>query len=232
MIERPSETAPAGAGSLAFCVLAAIFTGSLVISAVLAAKLIAIGPLVAPAGVLAFSLTFLCTDVVNEIYGPRAAYRVVLAGFVALLIALGLIRMAILWPPAPFWVQQDAYATILATGERVIVASMAAYVVSQNVDVWIFARLRRATGGRLLWLRNNASTALAQLLDSALFVTIAFLGAAPVLPLIFGQWLVKLVIALADTPIVYGAVWLLRAQGTATISSGRNLRQHGDREGG
>jgi queuosine precursor transporter len=218
MHEPPTEARAAGAGSLAFCVLAGVFSGSLVISAVLAAKLIAVGPLVVPAGVLAFSLTFLCTDVVNEIFGPRAAYRVVVGGFVALLITLGLIRLAVMWPPAGFWEHQEAYATILATSERVIVASVSAYAVSQSLDVWVFARLRRATQGRFLWLRNNASTALAQLVDSAVFVTIAFLGAAPVLPLVFGQWIIKLLIALLDTPVVYGAVWLLRARGAGTIS--------------
>jgi hypothetical protein len=212
MFERSSETSVAGAGSLAFCVLAGVFSGSLVISAVLAAKLIAIGPLVAPAGVLAFSLTFLCTDIVNEIHGPRAAYRVVLGGFVALLITLGLIRMAVAWPPAAFWDHQEAYAIILETSERVIVASVSAYAVSQSVDVWVFARLRRATKGRFLWLRNNASTALAQLVDTTVFVTIAFLGTAPILPIILGQWVIKLLIALLDTPIVYAAVWWLRGQ--------------------
>jgi queuosine precursor transporter len=195
---------------LAFCVLAGLFTGSLVISAVLAAKVVALGPLVVPAGVLAFALTFLCTDVINEIFGPRHAYRVVLAGLVALVATLLLIRLAILAPPAPFWPHQDAFATILSTGERVIVASLVAYVISQTADVWIFARLRRATGGRMLWLRNNASTSLAQLLDSAVFVTAAFYGVLPVPPLILGQWIVKLAIAALDTPVVYLAVWLLR----------------------
>lgn len=197
---------------LAFCLLAGLFSGSLAISAVLAAKVVSIGALVVPAGVLAFSITFLCTDVVNEIYGPRLAYHVVMAGLVTLVATLLLIRIAILAPPAPFWPHQDAFATILVTGERVILASLAAYIVSQTADVWVFAWLRRTTGGRMLWLRNNASTALAQLLDSAVFVTVAFYGHLPVPPLIVGQWIVKLAIAALDTPVIYLVVWWLRRE--------------------
>ncbi|MCB1813388.1 MAG: queuosine precursor transporter, partial [Candidatus Competibacteraceae bacterium] len=76
--------------------------------------------------------------------------------------------------------------------------------------VWLFARLKQLTGGRYLWLRNNGSTIVSQLLDSTVFIVIAFAGVFPLLPMIFGQWLIKLVIALADTPLVYGGVYLLR----------------------
>ncbi len=196
-----------------FAVLAAVFAGTLVIAAVLAAKIIQIGPLAVPAGVLAFALTFPCTDVIAEIYGRRSAYRVVLGGFCALLLALGLIQLALAWPAAGFWQGQEAFAQILGTSQRVIVASVLAYIASQVCDVWLFARLRRATNGRFLWLRNNVSTALAQLVDSVVFITVAFLGSQPVAALILGQWAVKLVIAAGDTPVVYLLVHWLRGSG-------------------
>lgn len=189
-----------------YAVLTAVFSGALVISAVLATKIIAVGGLSVPAGVLAFSLTFLATDIANELFGPRAAYRIVTAGFIALALVAALIALAVVWPAAAVWDEQEAFESVLLQSERVILGSVVAYIFSQTIDVWLFARLRNATGGRLLWLRNNASTAAAQLLDSTIFVTVAFAGVLPVAPLILGQWAVKLAIAALDTPIVYAVV--------------------------
>ena len=199
--------APAGA---ALIVLTALFVGALTIAAVLAAKIIVVGPFAVPAGVLAYSITFACTDVVSEIYGRARAQQVVLAGLATLVVVLVLIQLALLWPAAPFWQQGPAFEAVLASGSRIVLASIAAYVVSQLADVYLFAWLRARTGGRQLGLRNNVATMLSQLLDSAIFVTIAFAGVFPVLPVIFGQWAVKLAIALLDTPVVYLAVALLR----------------------
>ena len=194
----------------AFGVLTALFAGSLVISAVLAAKLIAIGPLVVPAGVLAYSLTFACTDIIAEIYGRERARQVVLAGLVALVAALALIQLALVWPAVPFWSHGEAFESVLGTTARIVIASIVAYLVSQHLDITIFSWLRERTGGRFLWLRNNGSTMVSQLLDSTIFITIAFAGIFPLTELIFGQWTVKLIIAALDTPLVYAAVLYLR----------------------
>jgi queuosine precursor transporter len=190
-------------------VIAAIFTGSLVIAAVLAAKLIEIGPFVVPAGVLAFSLTFLCTDIISETYGKATAHRVVLGGFIALVVSLLLIRFALVLPSPPFWEHQNEFATILSSSERIILASLVAYVISQNADVWLFSRLRKATNGKNLWIRNNASTVISQLLDSVVFVAIAFYGQFPIFEIILGQWVIKMGIAVLDTPLVYLGVWFV-----------------------
>lgn len=194
----------------AFMVLAGIFVGSLVIASVLASKIITVFGLVVPAGVLAYCITFVVTDVVGELWGERHASMVVGAGFVALLAALLLVRLALAWPPAPFWPHDPAFHTILGSASRIIVASFTAYLVSQYHDVWAFNRLKDLTHGRHLWLRNNLSTAVSQLLDSVVFITIAFFGVMPIVPLILGQWAIKLVIALLDTPVIYATVWLLR----------------------
>jgi hypothetical protein len=200
------------APGLGFCLLAGVFTGSLVIAAVLVAKIIQVGPFQVPAGVLAYSATFACTDIISEIYGRARARQVVLAGFVALVAALVLIQLALAWPAAAFWQGGAAFEDVLGSTTRIVGASLVAYVASQYTDVFLFAWLRRLTGGRFLWLRNNGSTMLSQLLDSALFVTIAFAGVFPVLPMILGQWAVKLAIAALDTPVVYGVVAILRSR--------------------
>ncbi len=190
--------------------LACIYSGSLVLAAVLASKIIRIGPLVVPAGVLAYSLTFLITDVISEIWGKERAQTVVIGGFITLVLVFLLTGISILWPPASFWPHQQEYETILGSSARIMIASLTAYLFSQYHDVWAFHFWRRVTTERFLWLRNNASTIVSQLLDSVVFITIAFYGIMPLAPLILGQWVVKVGIAALDTPLVYLLVYLVR----------------------
>ena len=190
--------------------LACVYSGSLVLAAILASKIIAIGPLVVPAGVLAYSLTFLITDVISEIWGKERAQTVVMGGFITLVLVFFLTGISILWPPASFWPHQQEYETILGSSARIMIASLTAYLFSQYHDVWAFHFLRRVTSERFLWLRNNASTIFSQLLDSVVFIAIAFYGVMPLMPLVWGQWVVKVGIAVLDTPLVYLLVYLLR----------------------
>ncbi len=196
----------------AFILLVSVFVGSITIASILANKIITVGGIFVPAGVLAYSVTFIVTDTISEIWGKRRAGETILGGFAALLTVLILVRFSLAWPAAPFWEGEAAYTAILDATSRIIIASFAAYLVSQLHDVWAFHFWRRITGERHLWLRNNLSTATSQLIDSFLFVTIAFYGVLPVWPLIVGQWVIKLGIALLDTPLVYALVWLIRRQ--------------------
>jgi len=221
---------PQGLGSLresdksedrSFILLVSIFVGALVISSILASKIITIFRLFVPAGVLAYCITFVATDVISEIWGRERAGRVVFSGFVALLVTFLLIRLALLWDAAPIWRGQEAFSSVLGSGQeafssvlgstsRIIAASLVAYLASQYHDVWAFHVWRKATRERHLWLRNTASTVVSQFIDTLIFITIAFYGTIPVIPLIEGQYVIKVLIALLDTPFVYLAVILIR----------------------
>ena len=190
--------------------LACVYSGSLVLAAVMASKIITVGPLVVPAGVLAYCFTFLITDVISEIWGKQQAQTVVMGGFITLVLVFVLTALSIIWPPASFWPHQQAYKTILGSSARIMMASLAAYLFSQYHDVWAFHFWKRVTNERFLWLRNNASTIISQLLDSVVFITIAFYGSMPLIPLILGQWVVKVGIAVLDTPFVYLLVYVVR----------------------
>ncbi len=197
----------------ALIILSGIFVGSLVISEVLASKIIALGRIYVPAGVLAYAVTFAVSDVVSEIWGKKRARQVVLAGFFSLGAVFLLIWFATILPSAPFWTEERAFTSILGMekgASRIILASVVAYLVSQYHDVWAFHFWRKLTGGRHLWLRNNASTLVSQAIDTCLFIFLAFYGVFPVLPLILGQYFIKLCITLLDTPVVYGLVHLLK----------------------
>ncbi|QTA79898.1 Putative queosine precursor transporter [Desulfonema limicola] len=199
----------------AFIILISIFIGSITISSILATKIISMAGFFVPAGVLAYSITFICTDVISEIWGKKRAGNTVIGGFIALLSVLILVQMSLAWPKAPFWNHEEAYRTILASTSRIIIASFAAYTISQFHDVWAFHFLKKLTSGHHLWLRNSLSTAVSQFLDSFIFITIAFYGVMPVWPLITGQWFIKVSIALLDTPFIYLIVWAIRRQKTS-----------------
>ena len=198
------------AGDRAYILLLSIFIGCITIASVLANKIITVFGLFVPAGVLAYSITFICTDVISEIWGRDRANTTILGGFVALLVALFLVQLSLAWPKAPFWDNDVAFRSVLGATSRIIVASFIAYLVSQYHDVWAFHFWKRVTNDRHLWLRNNLSTAVSQLLDSFIFITIAFYGVMPIGSLIVGQWIVKMAIAALDTPVVYAIVYLLR----------------------
>ena len=190
--------------------LSGIFCACLVAAAVLAAKIVGIGPVSVPAGVFAYCITFVCADVISEVWGRRCANMVVLTGFIGLGLTFLLIRLALWSPAASFWAGEEAFQHVLGMTPRIIVASLAAYVFSQFHDVWLYTLLKDRMRGRHLWLRNNAATLLSQLIDTVMFITIAFYGVLPLWPLIAGQWLVKAMLALCGTPLVYAAVWCVR----------------------
>ena len=194
-------------------VLATSFATCLLVANIIAVKLVSIGGWVVPAGVIAYPLTFLFTDVITELYGRKIASRVIWLGFGVSVLMVILVFGGGLLPPAPFWEGQSAYQSILGMVPRITLASMIAYLVSQHHDVFAFHFWRQKTKGRFLWLRNNASTMVSQALDTSIFITIAFWGTVPtgtLTNMLLSQYVIKLVIAAVDTPFCYLLVGLLR----------------------
>jgi len=183
-----------------------LFVTSLLLANILASKIIVVGGLVLPAAIILYPLTFLFTDVVAEVEGKKSASSLVMAGFYLSIFMVVVILAGRLLPPAGFWKHQEAYTAILGSTPRIVLASMIAYLISQNHDVWAFHWWREKTGGRHLWLRNNLSTIVSQMIDSGLFIGIAFWGTVPpatIGVMILSQYAVKVGIALLDTPICY-----------------------------
>lgn len=188
----------------------AIFLTSLLVANVVSSKIVSFWGLTVPAAIVAYPLTFLMTDVIGEIWGKEEANKTVKLGFICQMISLALIGGAILLPVAPFADNQAQFAAILGSSFRVVFASMVGYLVSQSWDVWIFHKVRNwyikkhgsTKGGRWIW--NNASTMTSQIIDTAIFITIAFAGVVPnIWSMILSQYLVKFVYALLDTPFFY-----------------------------
>ena len=181
-----------------------IFITSLLIANVLSAKIVTFWGLVIPAAIVAYPLTFLMTDVIGEIWGKEEANNAVKLGFICQIISLSMIGLAILLPVAPFADNQAEFRSIMSQSFRVVAASLVAYYCSQSWDVWIFHKIREKSTAHK-WIRNNVSTMTSQLIDTAIFITIAFYGIVPNIWVMIGsQYLIKCVYALLDTiPFYY-----------------------------
>lgn len=189
-----------------FLILALSYMTFITTASLLSSKITSFGLLTFSVGAFPYSLSFTMTDVVSEIWGKERAKRLVTAGLFAMVIIYIFIFIAIILPPASFWKLQKEYTQIFTTSMRVLLAGFIAYITAQYHDVWLFALLKKLTKGKYLWFRNNVSTIISQLIDTTIIGVIGFYGAIPIsglLLLILGWWLVKTLIALIDTPIVY-----------------------------
>lgn len=185
-------------------------------------------------GLITYPITFLLTDIVCEVYGRKRANLIVVTGFVMSLLTLVLIQIPLVLPGAPAWPSgnphyssvgemQQAFESVFTLPGILIFGSMTAYLVAQLMDVRLFHFWKALTKGRHLWLRNNASTMISQLVDT-IIVNVIFLGFGLeldwglVAKIIVASYLFKLLMAVADTPFIYLGVWLIRRYtGTAVM---------------
>ena len=218
----PGRGLPLGA-----TVLAALFVTALVTAQLTAAKVLAFdvpfslpysgSSLVLPGAALAYALTFFASDCYTELYGKRAARRLVNVAFLMNFVMLGLVYSTIAAPAAQSSIDPGQFAAVLGASTNIVAGSLVAYLLSQNWDVFVFHAIGEFTQGNHLWLRNIGSTASSQLLDTVIFIGIGFVVFGDVtlsgaLALVIGQYLLKLLIALVDTPFVYAVVAFARGR--------------------
>ncbi len=160
-------------------------------------------------GNIVYASSFLVTDILCENYGKEEAKRAVFAGFFALIVATALMNLALLFIPAQSDIAQGPLQAIFSLMPRIAGASLAAYLISQLHDVWAFHLWKKKfPATSMLWLRNTASTLVSQLIDTVVFTFAAFLGRYPfpiVLEILWTTYIIKLIVALLDTPFVYVA---------------------------
>lgn len=224
-----------------FLLLAGVFVGAMAMLNIIGiTRFIQIGPLALAVGVLPYPLTFLCTDLIGEFYGRRRANFVVFVGLLVNLLVIATVWVGHALPsvppdkqapwqvltfaePVPLpngqFIEQrgELFQLIYACTAGAVFASMAAYMAAQFCDVFLFHFWKRLTGGRHLWLRNNGSTLISQLVDSVMVIGITF-GAAflrgdmkfsSMMELIGSNYLFKMAAALIDTIPIYIAVFFL-----------------------
>ncbi len=200
--------------------LAVFYGGMVCIAGVLGNKQVALGPLAVEAGIFAFLLLVVVSSTVAELHGRATANRLVLLGFVPLLVSLLLTLLVLAIPASDKMDPQylGAFETMMTGTPRIWIGGIIAYGVSTMLNVIIFSRLKR-DGGRLLWLRAGVAGVLSQIVDTLIFITIAFYGVFPIGELLVGQMIAKVVLsALVVPPLIYLFVALGRRLDKAPAS--------------
>lgn len=188
-------------------VIAALFTTSLITANTVAVKVIALGPIALPAAVLLFPLSYILGDILTEVYGYQWARRIIWLGFGCNLIFVFFAWLGGLLPPAPAWEGQAAYEAILGYTPRLLLASLGGYLVGSFTNSFILAKMKILTRGRWLWSRTIGSTVAGEGLDSAIFISLAYVGTPVFSPyIILAHWLTKVTIEVIATPLTYAAV--------------------------
>lgn len=208
------------AAATIYLILATLFITSLVVSNLIFQKFFLWNPFgwfpfEISVGLLPYPVTFLITDLISEIYGKKKANLVVVTGIFAsffsiLIVLIGNYTSATSWSP----VGNDIYTQVFGLSPVAVLASMLAYLFAQFIDIRIYHFWKKKTNGKHLWLRNNFSTFTSQFIDT--FIVVLLLTLFNVLSwdvfgkLILSGFLFKVIVAILDTPLLYGAVYLFR----------------------
>ena len=198
---------------LSLFVLAIFYGGMVCIAGVLGNKQVALGPLGVEAGIFAFLMLVATSSAVAELHGRTTANRLVLFGFVPLAFSM-LLTIVILRLPAAAEMPADrveAFDLMMGATPRIWLGGIIAYGVSQFLNVTIFSSLKAREGARLLWLRAGIASVLSQIVDTLIFITVAFYGVFPIANLLLGQMLAKVVLSVVlVAPVTYALVTIGR----------------------
>lgn len=159
-----------------YALVVAVFCAALLIANLGAVKLVALGPVITDGGALLFPLTYILGDVLTEIYGFRAARRAIFTAMGIQVVAALTFWFVTALPPAPGWEMQEAYASVLGFVPRIVLASIAAFMVGETLNSYVLVWIKRYTKEGHLWVRLLGSTVVGEFADTLVFCTIAFYG--------------------------------------------------------
>jgi uncharacterized integral membrane protein (TIGR00697 family) len=208
------STQPAPQISPSLFVFSIFYGGMVCIAGVLGAKQVALGPFAVEAGIFGFILLVVMASTIAELHGRATAEKLVRLGFIPLIVSMLLIQLVLALPadPGMYPPLKEAFPIVLGQGARMMLAGLIAYGTSQTLNVLIFAKLSRGEG-KLVWLRAMIASVCSQIVDTLLFITISFLGVMPILHILIGQMIAKIVLSLVLVPVLI----------TAFVALGRRL---------
>ena len=198
-------------------ILLAIFVSSIILANLLGTKITHF-IIDFSVGVFAFPLTFLITDIIQEVHGKRRAKQFVYIGLICVIFSILITYIAISLPFAERSYVKESYTEVFGMSIRMLIASITAFIISNLHDVWAFNFWRNKTKGKYLWLRNNFSSIAGEFIDTTIFMFLAFYAISPkftvayLFVLIIPYWLLKVLITIIHTPFCYLGVWWLRKE--------------------
>lgn len=209
--------------SVLFMLAGILFATCLLISNILATKILMIGPWSAPAGVLIFPVAYILNDVITEVWGFGKARLIIWTGFAVNVLAVVFFTAGIVIPGAPFWQNQEAFATILGNTPRIVLASLSAYLIGSFLNAFVMSRMKVLTKGKGFSARAILSTLVGESADSLIFISIAFIGQFPagvLVTMIFTQALIKTVYEILILPVTIWVVnFVKRIEGVDTFDT-------------
>ena len=199
--------------------LLSLYIASLVCAELLGGKVFTVWNVNASVAIFVYPLTFTINDMITEVYGKARARSFVRSGFIVLILLFAFTSLATMLPPAGRFAKVNpAYLTVFSQSQRIIIASLVSFWLSEQFDVYVFAKLRQALGSYRLWLRANVSNVLGEFVDTTLFMFLAFYtpgAAAFIVSLVIPYWILKCIMSVVHTPVTYLGVRWLRLGGDA-----------------
>ena len=195
--------------SVIFMLAGILFATCLLISNILATKILMIGSWAAPAGVLIFPIAYILNDVITEVWGFKKARLIIWTGFVVNILAVLFFTLGIVIPGAPFWQNQEAFSTVLGNTPRIVIASLSAYLIGSFLNAFVMSRMKVMTKGKGFSGRAIVSTLAGESADSLIFISIAFAGVFPIgvlITMIFTQATLKTVYEILILPVT---IWVV-----------------------
>jgi uncharacterized integral membrane protein (TIGR00697 family) len=187
-------------------VITGLFVGILILSNILATKMVQLGPFVFDGGTLLFPFSYIFGDVLTEVYGYKDSRKVIWTGLAMLVFMTLNIWIIGHLPSQAEWTLQSDFNNILMQMPRIVLASIIAYFAGEYSNSVVLSKMKILTGGKILWARTIGSTVVGEFLDSILFVSIAFIGMYPLPVLVvmaFSNYLFKTMIEVFFTPVTY-----------------------------
>ncbi len=190
-----------------------LFVAVLLIANIISSKIIHIGIFPFTGGIVIFPLSYIFGDILTEVYGYKRSRKVIWLGFACnILMAIVLIIVGVL-PSAPQWHDQTSYERILGQTPRIVLASLLGYFAGEFSNSFVLAKMKIMTNGKWLWSRTIGSTIIGELLDTIIFICVAFWGILPLsllVMVIVSNYIVKTLIEVILTPITYAIVYWLK----------------------
>ena len=217
-MSSPHSTHFAATSRSLYPVIVGVFVGLLLISNIGAVKLIEFGPIITDGGVFLFPLVYIAGDILSEVYGFKAARKAIFLGFAMSILAALTFWLVQISPPAEAWDNQEAFESVLGFVPRIVLASVAGYLVGQLLNAWVLVKIKERTQEKALWLRLLGSTAVGEFADTIVFCTIAFYGVITgeefLIYVAFG-FAYKTLIEIVLLPLSYAVIgWVKRREPT------------------
>ena len=194
-------------------VISTLFVAVLLISNIASTKIVDFGFFTFDGGTLLFPLSYKFGDILTEVYGYRKARTTIWLGFFCIFLMSAVFMIVGALPAAPDWNNQAAYDAILGLTPRIVIASLVAFLAGSFSNSFILSRMKVWTKGKMLWARTIGSTVVGELLDSAVFILIAFYAVLPgslLLTLIISNYIFKTLVEVIFTPLTYKVVAFLK----------------------